>query len=661
MGHHVFVAMPFGTKNDIDFNAVYSDLIKAALEGNEFSVFRADEETRAGDIRGDMFQELLLADVVVVDLSIDNPNVWYELGVRHALRARGVILIGSRPGSLPFDVATDRKLRYSLKDGAPDPAYIEHDKRTLTRMAHDTVTAWHGRVVSPVYNLLQYLEEPNWKSLRVGSAREFWSQQEDWERRVEIARSKERPGDILMLAEEAPIQGLRLEAYRIAARALRQLEQFDFALEQIDRALKVNPDDLASGQEKGILLGRLGLFAEAKEWLKMLARVHPHDAETCGLLGRVEKDSWINLWLLEDASSDEMREAAGANIGMLREAITSYTTGFRKDATNYYCGINAVTLLHVARHLAGQESEVDRTLRTEMEGGVRWASRAALSRESSDRKDFWARVTLADLAVLLNDTSTVKQAYQYAIAAADRNWFSLNSTRQQLILLRELGLRYDEVSAAIQVIQRPLNLLKPPYRPRKVFVFSGHMVDAPDRDKERFPTDMEDLAVEAIRDMLDSLATAPGDLALCEGACGGDLLFARAALDRQLDLELRLPFEEPLFLQESVAFAGQKWVDLYFAVKSHPATLVLTMPKELGPTPEKEDAYERANLWQLYSALACGTADVTVVALWDGEASGKRGGTDHMVRAVAKRAGTVRVIDARALLLRTVQRRRAAE
>ena len=83
MAYHAFVVMPYGTKEQIDFNLVYGDLIKPALEGAGFEVFRADEEMRAGDIRTDMFQELLLADLVVADLSIDNPNVWYELGVRH--------------------------------------------------------------------------------------------------------------------------------------------------------------------------------------------------------------------------------------------------------------------------------------------------------------------------------------------------------------------------------------------------------------------------------------------------------------------------------------------------------------------------------------------------------------------------------------------------
>ena len=120
MKAHAFVAMPFGSKPGhdgqlIDFNRVYAEYIRPALEAAGMEVFRADEEERPGDIRADMFQELLLADLVVADLTLDNPNVWYELGVRHALRARGVVLVqGPRP-SQPFDIYTDRKLRYTLK------------------------------------------------------------------------------------------------------------------------------------------------------------------------------------------------------------------------------------------------------------------------------------------------------------------------------------------------------------------------------------------------------------------------------------------------------------------------------------------------------------------------------------------------------------------
>jgi hypothetical protein len=174
-GSHAFVAMPFGRKQDIDFNRVYQELIRPALENAGFTVFRADEELRAGNIRPDVFQELLLADLVVAELSIDNPNVWYELGVRHTLRARGVIQIQATRDYLPFDVYVDRSLRYHLKDGGPDPAYLEADRNVLTALARETAQSWYGRKISPVYHLLRNLQEPDWKSLRVDDAREFVS------------------------------------------------------------------------------------------------------------------------------------------------------------------------------------------------------------------------------------------------------------------------------------------------------------------------------------------------------------------------------------------------------------------------------------------------------------------------------------------------------
>jgi hypothetical protein len=89
----------------IDFNCIAPALEAAGLEA-----FRADEEIRAGDIRTDMFQERLVADLVIADLSIDNPNVWYELGVHHALRARGVVLFSG--GRVPTAFDLTRTARY---------------------------------------------------------------------------------------------------------------------------------------------------------------------------------------------------------------------------------------------------------------------------------------------------------------------------------------------------------------------------------------------------------------------------------------------------------------------------------------------------------------------------------------------------------------------
>ncbi|MET0678119.1 MAG: hypothetical protein ABW175_20160, partial [Bradyrhizobium sp.] len=101
--------------------------------------------------------------------------------------------------------------------------------------------------------------------------------------------------------------------------------------------------------------------------------------------------------------------------------------------------------------------------------------------------------------------------------------------------------------------------------PRKVLLFSGHMIDSPSRAEPRFPADKEPTAAKAIADLLDQIGAARGDLAICGGACGGDLLFAEAALARQLTVAIYLPFDEDKFLAESVDFAGADWRSRYFA------------------------------------------------------------------------------------------------
>jgi hypothetical protein len=60
--------------------------------------------------------------------------------------------------------------------------------------------------------------------------------------------------------------------------------------------------------------------------------------------------------------------------------------------------------------------------------------------------------------------------------------------------------------------------------PKNVFLFSGHMIDAADRHTPRFPPDKESVA--AIANTLAEIGTERGDLAICGGACGGDLQFA---------------------------------------------------------------------------------------------------------------------------------------
>ena len=658
---HAFVAMPFGSKlgpdgQTIDFNRVYEEYIKPALEAARLEPFRADEETRAGDIRTDMFQELLIADLVVADLTLNNPNVWYELGVRHALRARGVIIVCGGQVTTAFDLYTDRKLRYSIKDGGPDPATLENDRLLLAAMVQATMESWHGRKVSPVYQLLPNLQEPDWKTLRIGDVREFWERYDAWEDRVTLARKANKIGDVLVLADEAPVAAFRAEAWIRAGETLRKAEHFHFALEQLERGLAIDPTHLKGLREKGICLQRLACAGSpghsldrARQHYQNVLALYPNDPETWALLGRVDKDAWVDAWRHVGATPDQKREEAAYEDALLRAAIASYNQGYRKNPGHYYSGINALTLMHLYRHLTG-DGRYDHEMVT-MAGAVHFAAEC----EQDKKQLFWAKATQGDLDVLVGTTETVKAAYKEAIVENDKDWFALNSSRAQLLLLRDLGFSEANVDAGIATFDRALQKITRPvdrWQPRQVFLFSGHMIDALDRPTPRFAAEKEGVAAQKIAEALDQLGAGPEDLAFTQGACGGDLLFTEACQQRGVKVNWLQPFREPDFIQESVIRGGEAWRTRYLDAKAKIADPIRSAPDELGELPPNAEPgypYERCNLWLLYTALACGISKVNFICLWNGGGGDGPGGTAHMYNEVKRRTGRVTWIDVRKL------------
>lgn len=656
MKPHAFVSMPYGKKlghdgSQIDFDAVYRNLLKPAIEAAGLEVFRADEEQAAGDIKADMFQELLIADLVVADLTLDNPNMWYELGVRHALRARGVVLVQGLRATQPFDIYTDRKYRYSLKDGVPDPATLAQDKAEIAQIVKKTLESWHGHKISPVYQLLPNLEEPRWKALRVCAAVEFWQTHDTWENRIDLARKNGHIGDLPVLADEAPIAVFRSEAHIKAGMALRRAERYDFALEQLEQGLAVDPMNIAGQREKGICLQRLALqgkpghsLDKARAHYRELLKTHPNDPEIWALLGRGYKDAWTVTWQRAEWNTQQRRDEASYQDALLRTAIESYRQAFRSNPGHYYSGINALTLMYLYRDITG-DARFD-TEAASMAGAVRFGAEC----EPDEGQLFWAKATLGDLEVLIGNPDTVKDAYKKAIACAEKDWFALNSTLAQLRLLNDLGFRPDCVSAGIATFERPLQRLKPPeaqWQPRQVLLFSGHMVDAPDRPTPRFPLDKVPLAEAEIATALDQLSVGPDDLALTQGASGGDLIFAEACQARGIRLQLMQPFPEAEFIERSVVPAAGDWRSRFYAVNAKLTQSIRCMPKELGPS--KRDPYERCNLWLLYTALAHGPEKVRFVCLWNGGDGDGPGGTADMMEEVKKRTGQVVWLDTRRL------------
>ena len=116
----VFVVMPFGDKRDpvsgvrIDFDAIYEEAFRPAADRAGFDVVRADEEVVGGFVHVAMFERLLLAEVVLADLTLASHNVMYELGVRHATRPRATLSVFASLSQLPFDVHPIRAIPYRL-------------------------------------------------------------------------------------------------------------------------------------------------------------------------------------------------------------------------------------------------------------------------------------------------------------------------------------------------------------------------------------------------------------------------------------------------------------------------------------------------------------------------------------------------------------------
>jgi hypothetical protein len=105
-----------GSEEHEHFRGVYMNYIKPTLEEEGFDCLRADEVATPGAILTDILEMLFHADICVADLTMSNPNVFYELAIRQLARPEGTILIRDPkrvPSNLPpFDIAPLRILTY---------------------------------------------------------------------------------------------------------------------------------------------------------------------------------------------------------------------------------------------------------------------------------------------------------------------------------------------------------------------------------------------------------------------------------------------------------------------------------------------------------------------------------------------------------------------
>lgn len=183
------------------------------------------------------------------------------------------------------------------------------------------------------------------------------------------------------------------------------------------------------------------------------------------------------------------------------------------------------------------------------------------------------------------------------------------------------------------------------------FLFSGHLMDRPDRLVPRFPPSMESAAAAAIAAALDRHGAGAGDLCLSQAASGGDILFLEACQRRGVTCRILLPFDVATFEQTSVrpSLCGDRWADRFHRVIGAHGSTVEEMPTALGPTADGSDPYEACNLWLFDQAIRSEHGRLCFICLWNGEGSEGPGGTAHMVSAVQARGGLIEHIDTRLL------------
>ena len=291
-----FVIMGFGEKTDyysgrtLNLTRTYNALIKPVVKKKGLVCVRADEISHPGVIDLVIFRELLTADVVIADLSTANPNVLYELGIRHVFRPRATILIAEAKIAFPFDLSHDYIKQYTLLKGRKiydviDVDEAERFKKEL-RKALDAVLH-EPEIDSPVYIFLPQLQPP---FLPPPSARKSTRG-----RIVTSKKSVERAGSkpartlasLIEQGEEALGRDRFHEAKKQFAAALRLYRGRTTDSRGAPDPYLVRRLVLATFKAKQPT--ELAALNKAQSLLKVLKPYQSNDPETAGLAGDIEK------------------------------------------------------------------------------------------------------------------------------------------------------------------------------------------------------------------------------------------------------------------------------------------------------------------------------------------------------------------------------------
>jgi hypothetical protein len=398
--------MGFGKKTDyptgrvLDLDKSYKYIIKAAAEAAGYECTRADEIQHSGNINVPMYQQLLKADVVIADVSTYNPNAFYELGVRHALKPYTTITIAEDKLVFPFDVGQIAIRTYHHLGEGIDFGEVERMRDELERAIK--VVGQQAICDSPVYTFLQDLRPPALAK-------------EEAER---ANASSPAPGP-----ESQPTIRTLMDQVDAA------FDKSDFITAKSLLAVvrTMMPKDnyiaqrLALATYKSKMPNPEAALDEAAAILEILEPNTSNDTETLGLYGAVHKRLW-------DVTSVQAH---------LDKAIWAHEKGFYVK-NDYYNGINLAFLLNVRSALNANSQPPDAI--TDFVTAQRIRRRVlALCQTLLDSTPtpkgpdwYWITATTAEAYLGLGDDSKALEVFDGAKAQPGVAGWMIQSTQEQL-------------------------------------------------------------------------------------------------------------------------------------------------------------------------------------------------------------------------------------
>lgn len=431
-----FVLMPFGKKQDaggatVDFDAVYQKLIAPAIEDAGLEPLRADEEMTGGIIHKPMFERLILCPYAVADLTTANANVFYELGVRHAIRPFSTVPVFARGMRLPFDVAPIRAMPYDVsKRGLP--LKTEDTRRALSELLRD---ARHEKTDSPVFQLVEDLPVPEIAHTKTDVFRDKVTYSAS--RKQQLAEARKKGVEAVRGVEQDLGPAIDVEAgvlidLFLSYRAVKAWKDMIALAERMSPALQ---QTVLVQEQLALALNRDGQGDRAEQVLRGLIERNGPSSETYGLLGRVYKDRW------------EAAVKAGdhlASRSLLRKAIDAYLKGFETDWRDAYPGINAVTLMEIADQPDPRREKLKPIVRYAVDRKI-----------CAGEPDYWDHATLLEIAVLEKDREGAEHALEDAVDCIREKW-EPETTIRNLRLIREARQKRSESVEWAEDIEREL-------------------------------------------------------------------------------------------------------------------------------------------------------------------------------------------------------------